>query len=96
MKEKIELYFSKDTSTCWDENSLYNSMFLARADYYAKEWIRIRGFIFLGEIKEHLGIKAVAEDWKFIAKAVDDWSFGCMPMEEDGVTRITILMDKVE
>lgn len=63
-KSPYAVLFDQTTSTQWrshEENGNYNSIFLSAQQTWANERLRARGFVFLNDIREALGLELVPE-----------------------------------
>lgn len=93
--QEVELIYSAETSCIWENNMNYNMLVIRTNERNFVDKLRLRGFIFLGEIKESLGMRTSPEDWMFMVNDIHDWSFDCL-LEDEGVLKINILMSKVD
>ena len=53
--------FFDETSTCWQKDAEYNLMFLRRQQEYANQLLKTRGYVFLNEVFEMLGLQKSKE-----------------------------------
>lgn len=60
-KSVYSAYFAKDTSTQWSTNRNYNLMFIKAQQAYFNNLLQVRGFVFLNDVLDALGIDQIPE-----------------------------------